>query len=98
MMKSAKPKYNGFFLPNLSNNGPYNNCPAEMPIKKVDKDNDTLGTSVFKSVAIALNPGRYMSIENGAKAANEPKIRIRKNDLDFAIIFEKRKDEDYNQL
>lgn len=84
----AKPKNKGFFLPNLSNNGPYNSCPAEIPIKKLANDNDTLDTSVFKSLAIALKPGKYISIEKGDNAASEPKINISKKDFDFAIFFE----------
>jgi len=55
-------------------------------MKKVAKDKDTFGTSVFKSLAIALNPGKYISIENGAKAAKLPRINIKPNDLDFAMM------------
>lgn len=47
-----------------------------MPIKNVASDKETLGTSVFKSCAIDLKPGKYISIENGANAAKEPKISI----------------------
>lgn len=85
-INSERPKYSGFFRPNLSNKGPYNNCPAEMPMKNVAKESDTFGTSVFKSFAIALNPGKYMSMEKGASAARQPRINMRKNDLDFAMI------------
>ena len=63
-----------------------------MPIKKVDNESDTLETSVSRSLAMALKPGRYMSIEKGANAAKEPKIKIKKNALDFAMdgIFKER--------
>jgi len=65
-----------------------------MPIKKVAKDKDTFGTSVFRSLAMALNPGRYISIENGASAAKLPSINIKRKDLEFAMmIFRRRKDE-----
>ena len=37
---------------------------------------DTFATEVFKSFAIPENPGKYISIENGPRAVNEPKIRI----------------------
>lgn len=57
-----------------------------MPIKNVANESETLGTSVFKSKAIALKPGKYISIENGASAAKQPSIKINKN-LDFAMRF-----------
>ena len=50
-----------------------------MPIKKLDKERDTLPTVVFRSAAIAGNPGRYISIENGPIAESIPKISIIKN-------------------
>ena len=71
------PMYNGFFLPNFSNRGPYTNCPTEMPIKKLDNDNITCSTDVYKLTAIAGNAGRYMSIENGPIAVSKPSMRIR---------------------
>ena len=37
---------------------------------------ETLATVVFKSFAMPENPGKYISIENGPKAVNEPNIRI----------------------
>jgi len=76
-MYTRRPINNGFFLPNLSNKGPYNNCPAEMPMKKLDKDRDTLAVLVRRSAAMAGNPGRYMSIEKGPRAVSEPSIKIR---------------------
>src|SRR5437868_14609991 len=59
------PTYKGLLRPNLSSNGPYINCPTEIPIKKLDNESETVATVVFKSFAIAGNPGRYMSMENG---------------------------------
>ena len=60
-----------------------------MPIKNVANDSETFGTSVPKSKAIALNPGKYMSIEKGAKAAKEPSIIINKSDFDFAMFLKR---------
>ena len=48
-----------------------------MPIKKLDKDNATVDSVLFKSFAMSTKPGKYMSIENGPSAANEPKINMR---------------------
>lgn len=45
-------------------------------MKKPLSDNETLETDVARSFAIAGNPGRYMSMENGLKAVKLPKIRI----------------------
>ena len=74
---NAKPKYKGVLRPYLSNNGPYNNCPTEIPIKKEDKDNITDATVVFKPFAILGNAGRYISIDNGPIEVSKPKIRIK---------------------
>lgn len=46
-------------------------------MKKPDKESDTLGIVVFKSFAIASKPGRYISMEKGPRAANEPNTRMR---------------------
>jgi hypothetical protein len=77
-MYTVNPMYKGFFLPKRSNNGPYNNWPAEIPIKNPVNDKDTWAMEVFRSLAIAGKPGRYISMEKGAKAVNVPKIRIRR--------------------
>jgi len=77
--------YKGIFLPKRSSKGPYNNCPAEIPIKNPVKDKETFAAEVFRSFAIAGKPGKYMSIENGAKAVRLPKIRIMEKYLDFVI-------------
>ena len=69
--------YKGFFLPNLSSNGPYNNCPTEMPTKKLDKESVTCATVVCNPLAISGNAGRYISIENGPIAERSPRIRMR---------------------
>ena len=71
--------YNGLFLPNLSSNGPYNNCPTEMPIKKLERESATRATVVCRSAAIAGNPGKYISIEKGPIAESIPSITIIKN-------------------
>jgi hypothetical protein len=71
------PKYKGVFRPNLSSNGPYNNCPTEMPMKKDDNDNITLETVVCSPLAILGKAGRYMSIDKGPIAVKRPKIRMR---------------------
>jgi hypothetical protein len=72
-----KPKYKGVLRPYLSNNGPYNNCPKEIPTKKEDKDNITFATVVCKLFAILGNAGRYMSIDNGPIEVSRTKIRIK---------------------
>jgi hypothetical protein len=77
----TKPAYKGFLRPNLSNSGPYNNCPADIPIKKLDNDNETCAVVVFNDFAIAGNPGKYMSIENGPNAVSEPNIKTVKKYL-----------------
>src|ERR1700689_1532654 len=71
------PAYKGFFLPKRSSNGPYNNCPNEMPIKKLDSDKETCAIVVCRSKAIAGKAGRYMSIEKGPMAESKPRTRIK---------------------
>ena len=71
------PKYKGFFRPNRSNKGPYNNWPIEIPIKKEDNESVTVATEVFNPVAIEGNAGKYMSIDKGPMADINPKIKIR---------------------
>lgn len=73
----ANPKCKGGFLPNLSSKGPYNNCPAEMPIKKLDKESETSAIVVFRSLAMAGKPGKYISMEKGPRAVRVPRMRIR---------------------
>ena len=51
----------------------------EMPIKKLDRDKDTCATVVWRSLAISVKAGRYMSIEKGPIAVIEPRIRIKMN-------------------
>ena len=72
-----KPKYKGILRPNLSNKGPYNNCPMDIPIKKEDKDNVTVATVVFNPVAIDGNAGKYISIDKGPIADIKPNINIK---------------------
>jgi len=48
-----------------------------MPIKKEDRDSITEDTGVLRSVAMAGNAGKYMSIESGPIALSNPRIRIR---------------------
>ena len=57
-----------------------------MPIKKLDSDNATVDSELFKSLAISTKPGRYISIEKGPSAASEPKMRIRKKCCFLAIL------------
>lgn len=75
----VSPAYKGFLRPYLSSKGPYNNCPNEIPIKKLDSERETCATVVFKSAAIAGNPGKYISIEKGPMADIIPRITINKN-------------------
>ena len=56
-----------------------------MPIKKPLSDKDTLEAEVARSFAMAGNPGKYMSIENGVKAVRLPKIRTNEKKRDFVI-------------
>jgi hypothetical protein len=79
--------YNGFFLPKRSSNGPYSNCPKDIPMKKLLKDKETFETEVARSCAIAGKPGRYMSIEKGLSAVRLPKIRITEIYFDLIIQF-----------
>jgi hypothetical protein len=81
-----KPMYKGFFLPNLSSMGPYNNCPTEMPMKKLDKERVTCATVECRLSAIAGNAGRYISIENGPIAESNPRISTRWNLLFAAML------------
>jgi hypothetical protein len=74
----VNPIYKGFFRPNLSSNGPYNSCPTDMPIKKLDNESETCAVVVCNDLAIAGKPGRYISIENGPIAVSAPNIRTRK--------------------
>jgi hypothetical protein len=79
-----KPMYKGFLRPYLSNKGPYNIWPNEIPIKKLESDSEILATVVFKSAAIEGKPGKYISIENGPIADKRPKITI---SLNFSLPF-----------
>jgi hypothetical protein len=72
-----RPTYNGFFLPYLSNRGPYISCPKEMPIKKEERESITEDTGVFKSFAMVGKAGKYISIESGPMELNNPRIRMR---------------------
>ncbi len=42
-----------------------------MPIKKLESESDTLEIVVFRLLAIAGKPGRYISTENGPIADNK---------------------------
>jgi hypothetical protein len=84
-MYKTKPAYKGFFRPNLSSNGPYNNCPTDIPIKKLDKDKETCAVVVFNDFAIAGKPGKYISIEKGPSAVSEPNINTVKKYLCLVI-------------
>jgi hypothetical protein len=57
--------------------GPYNSCPTDIPMKKLDKDNVTRATDVCKLLAISGKAGKYMSIDNGPIAVRKPNIRMR---------------------
>lgn len=76
--------YRGFFRPKRSSKGPYNICPADIPIKKLDRDNEIFETVVCKSAAIAGKPGRYMSMEKGPIAERSPNMSI---SLKFFLFF-----------
>lgn len=84
-MYKTNPAYKGFLRPNLSSNGPYNNCPADIPIKKLDKDKETCAVVVFNDLAIAGKPGRYISIEKGPNAVSAPNIKTVKKYLCLVI-------------
>jgi len=47
-----------------------------------------LETVVFRSFAIAGKPGRYISIEKGARAVSDPKIRIKRKYLLLFIVLQ----------
>jgi hypothetical protein len=70
------PTYKGFFLPKRSSKGPDNNCPTQIPIKKLDKEKPTFSIVVCRSSAITLKPGRYMSMESGPIAVSMPNIKM----------------------
>jgi hypothetical protein len=57
-----------------------------MPMKKAERDQATLPSVVPRSCAMALKPGRYMSMENGLKAVREPRIRMRKKYFFLVMI------------
>ncbi len=77
MAYKLNPKYKGVLRPNLSNNGPYNNCPMDIPTKKEESDNITLETDVFKFFAMLGKAGKYISIDNGPMDVSNPKISIK---------------------
>lgn len=54
-------------------------------MKNPDNDKETRAIEVFKSLAIAGKPGKYISIENGPNAVSEPNRRIRKKCFFFVI-------------
>ena len=81
----TSPAYKGFLRPNLSSKGPYNNCPTDIPIKKLDKDNETCAVVVFNDFAIAGKPGKYISIEKGPNAVSAPNIKTVKKYLCLVI-------------
>ncbi|GEO11425.1 hypothetical protein SAE01_39210 [Segetibacter aerophilus] len=84
MKYAVNPKYKGLFRPYRSSNGPYNICPNEIPMKKLESDNEIFATVVCRSAAIEGNPGRYISIENGPIADKRPNIKI---SLNFSLPF-----------
>jgi hypothetical protein len=57
-----------------------------MPIKKLDKEYPTTSTVVPKSFAIAGKPGRYISMEKGPIADNNPRIKTNVNRFFLCII------------
>src|SRR5262245_50352348 len=81
------PAYKGFFLPKRSSSGPYNNCPKEMPMKKLDNERVTSATLVCKPFAMSGNAGRYISIENGPIAVSKPSIVMSWNLLLLRLLF-----------
>lgn len=66
--------YKGFLRPYLSNRGPYNIWPNEIPIKKLESESEILATVVCRSAAIEGNAGKYISIEKGPIADKRPSI------------------------
>ena len=71
------PKYKGIFRPNLSSNGPYNNCPIEIPTKNEDNESVTFATEVSRAFAMDGKAGKYISIDKGPIADINPNIKIR---------------------
>ena len=55
-------------------------------MKKLESESATFETVVSKSFAIAGKPGRYMSMEKGARAVRDPKIRIKRKYLLLFIV------------
>ena len=56
-----------------------------MPMKKLLSESDTLAAEVDRSLAMAGNPGRYMSIEKGVSAVRLPRISISETYLDLVM-------------
>ena len=52
-------------------------------MKKLLNERETFAAEVERSLAIAGNPGRYMSIETGVNAVRLPRISISEIYLDF---------------
>ena len=52
-------------------------------MKKLLSESETFAAEVERSLAIAGNPGRYMSIEKGVNAVRLPRISISETYLDF---------------
>src|SRR5690625_1886738 len=65
---------NGLRRPCTSLNGPKTSCPAPKPIKQVVILNCASEAVVCISFATSGKAGKYMSIDNGPKAVNDPKI------------------------
>jgi hypothetical protein len=87
MAYKPNPKYNGVLRPNLSNKGPYNNCPIEIPTKKEESESITLETDVFKFFAMLGKAGKYISMDKGPMEVRSPKISIKKNgDLSLDVF------------
>jgi hypothetical protein len=59
----------------------------ETPIKKLLNESATSVTEVCKAAAMALKPGRYMSMEKGTSAVSVPRIRIVRRYLLLLINF-----------
>ena len=55
-------------------------------MKKLVREKPIVVTSVPKSFAMAGNPGRYMSMENGPSAVSAPKIKIKKKNREGDIV------------
>jgi len=74
--QTAEPTMSGRRRPQLSDSGPITSWPSASPIRNVVRVSWMLLADVPSSVAIAGNPGRYISVARGGMAVSSARTAI----------------------